>query len=129
MTVQRSILGVFVACLFIASSFSYANAAGSIPFKTLRAATNSDGTFFVGGGGFTVSRGPMGHYHVAFPAGTWNNGATACFYVPVVQAIFTTATAEIAGWTTFGDGSGVVDIVVSSGADAPLMMVFTSANC
>jgi hypothetical protein len=99
------------------------------PFKTLRAATNADGTFFVGGTGFTVSHPSTGHYHIAFPTGTWNSGSSACFYVPQVQAIFTSAIAEIAGWTTFGDGSGVVDVAVSSGADAPLMLVFTSAGC
>jgi hypothetical protein len=104
-------------------------AAGSIPFKSLRAATNANGTFFVGGGGFTITHPSTGNYHVAFPPGTWNNGGTACFYVPQVQSIFTTSPAVIAGWTTFSDGSGVVDIVIVSGADAPLMLVFTSANC
>jgi hypothetical protein len=127
MNIPRSLISVTMASLFMTASFGDAFAA--VPFKTLRAATNPNGTLFVGGGGLTVTHVSTGHYHVAFPLGTWNNGSSSCFFVPQVQAVFTTAVAEITGWTTFGDGSGVVDIAVSSGADAPLMMVFTSANC
>lgn len=129
MNIRRSVLGLVVAGLCTMTSITNVLAAGSIPFKTLRAATNADGTIFVGGGGFTVTHPRTGFYHVTFLPGTWNNGGVACFYVPRVQSIFTASPAEIAGWATLSDGSGGVDIVVVSGADAPLMLVFTSANC
>lgn len=87
MNIRRSILGLVVAGLFTMTNITDVLAAGSIPFKTLRAATNANGTFFVGGGGFTITHPLIGNYHVAFPPGTWNNGGTACFYVPQVQSI------------------------------------------
>jgi hypothetical protein len=124
------ILALSAAALVAAASLSAAAAAGPPPpFKILRAATNANGTDFVGGVGFSVVHTGPGKYHVSFPVGTWNNGGAACFYVPLVQPVFTSAEATIVGWTTFGDGSGWVDIKVTSGVDAPLMMTFTSANC
>ena len=129
MNIRRSIIGLVAAGLFITASMGDALTSTTIPFKTLRVASNPDGTLFVGGAGLTVTHTSTGHYHVAFPLGTWNNGGTACFFVPMVQTVFTILSAEITGWATFSDGSGVVDIAIASGADAPLMMVFTSANC
>lgn len=128
MNIRRAIMSLAaVGGLCVSSTAGFAST--TAPFKTLKAATNADGSFFVGGAGFTITHTSTGHYHVAFPTGTWNSGSSACFYVPQVQTIFTTAQAEITGWTTVSDGSGVVDVAVTSGADAPLMMVFTSANC
>jgi hypothetical protein len=93
---------------------------------------NSDGSVFVGWGGFTASHNGTGVYHVAFPAGTFNHLATACFFVPQVTGVFAGTTAEIAGWLTFGDGSGSVDVVTSAAgqqADVSWSLVATSARC
>jgi hypothetical protein len=129
MNIRRFIINTVMAGLFTATSFGSALGAGSIPFKTLRGSLNANGTVFVGGAGFTVAVGGQGRYKIAFPVGTWNNGNTACFFVPQVQALFTTAVPEIIDWTTSSDGSGLVDINMSSGVDTPLNVVFTSANC
>jgi hypothetical protein len=135
LNLRRSIAGLLAAGLFTMVSVSEASAD---PFKIVRVATNPNGSIFVGLGiapggnsnifssqGVTVSHGSPGHYHVNFATGTWSG----CFFVPLVQSVFTTSPAEITAWATFGDGHGFVDIAIASGADAPLMMVFTSAAC
>jgi hypothetical protein len=133
--IKRSIVSLLAIGLFTMASVS--NALAGDPFKTLRLATNANGTIFVGLGiapgsnsiitssaGVTVTHTP-GHYHVEFATGTWSG----CFFVPLVQSVFTMSPAEITAWATFGNGSGFVDIAITSGADVPLMMVFTSAAC
>jgi hypothetical protein len=82
MNIRRSIISAAMAGLFTATSFGSAFGAGSIPFKTLRGSLNANGTVFVGGAGFTVASGGGGRYKISFPVGTWNNGSTACFFVP-----------------------------------------------
>jgi hypothetical protein len=133
--VKRSIIGLLATGLFTMAS---ASSASADPFKIVRVATNANGSIFVGLGiapggnsnifsnqGVTVSHSSPGHYRVDFAPGTWSG----CFFVPLVQSVFTTSPAEITAWATFGDGHGFVDIAIASGADAPLMMVFTSAAC
>jgi hypothetical protein len=130
-----SVVGLLAAGLFTMAGVSEASAD---PFKIVRIATNPNGSIFVGVGiapggnstifsnqGVTVSHPITGHYRVDFAPGTWSG----CFFVPIVQSVFTTSPAEITAWATFGDGHGFVDIAIASGADAPLMMVFTSAAC
>jgi hypothetical protein len=129
MNIRRSIISAAMAGLFTATSFGSAFGAGNIPFKILRGSINANGTVFAGGAGFTVNPGGGGRYKVVFPVGTWNNGNTACFFVSQVQAMFTTAVAQITELTTSADGSGIVNINISSGVDTPLNVVFTSANC
>lgn len=88
---------------------------------------------YLAGAGLTMTHPSTGHYHVAFPSTTWNtivnNLTTPCYFIPQVQTLFTTSTAEITGYSTLADGSGSIDVTVQSGADAMLAMVFTSANC
>lgn len=122
LNIRRSIAGLLAAGLFTIASASNALAN---PFKIIPCATNADGTTFVGCVGPTVTHLSPARYHVAFPAGTWSG----CFFVPLVQSVFTASPAQITAWATFGNGSGFVDIAIASGADAPLMMLFTSANC
>jgi hypothetical protein len=126
---RLSLVALSMAAFFAIANVSAVGAANPTPFKVLRAATNANGTFFVGGSGFTVSHPSTSNYHVSFPKGTWNSLGVACYFVPEVQSVFTPAVAEIAGWWTVSDGSGSVDVHVTSGKDAPLMMTFTSANC
>jgi hypothetical protein len=123
------LLALSLAAFVAIANVSAAGAAGPAPFKILRAATNANGTDFVGGSGFTVTRTSQSNYHVSFPVGTWNSSGVPCYFVPQVQSVFTTAPAEITAWWTVGDGSGWVNIHETSGQDAPLMMTFTSANC
>jgi hypothetical protein len=108
---------------------SEAMASATSPFKTLRVVTEPNGTIFVGGSSLTITHTSTGHYHIAFPVGTWNNSGSACFFLPQVQSMFTTSPAEITGYGTTGDGAGAIDVAILSGADAWLVMVFTSANC
>ncbi len=135
LNLRRSITGLLAAGLFTTVSVSEASAD---PFKIVRVATNSNGSIFVGlgiapggnstifsNGGVTVSHPSTGHYRVDFAPGTWSG----CFFVPIIQSVFTTSPAEITAWATFGDGHGFVDIAIASGADVPLMMEFTSAAC
>jgi hypothetical protein len=128
---RRLIISLTVASLFTMASFG--NAMAGTPFKTIRVVVNPNGTLFLAGAGLTVTHPSTGHYHVAFPSATWNtiisNLTTPCFFIPQVQTLFTTSTAEITGYSTLGDGSGSIDVAVQSGADAMLAMVFTSANC
>lgn len=129
MTTRRSILGLIVAGIFSLSTFGDAMAAPNVPFKTLRVVVDPTGKVFVGGAELTVTHVATGHYRIAFPVGTWNNGGSACFYLPQVQTIFTSSAAQVVGYATAGDGSGAMDVVVQSGADAWLVMTFSSANC
>ena len=126
---RMSLTVLSVVAMLAVVNVTAAGAANPLPVKILRAATNANGTFFVGGSGFSVAHTSTGNYHVSFPAGTWKSGAAACYFVPQAQAVFTPAVAEITGWWTVSDGSGWVDIHVTSGKDAPLMLTFTSANC
>ena len=118
-----------MAAFFALANVGAVGAATPAPLKILRAATNPNGTFFVGGSGFTVSHTSTSNYRVTFPKGTWVSSSVPCYYVPEVQSVFTAAPAEITGWWTVSDGSGWVTVHVTSGLDAPLMMTFTSANC
>jgi hypothetical protein len=106
-----------------------AMASPNIPFKTLRVVVEPNGTLFVGGAELTVAHTGTGSYHIAFPLGTWNNGGSACFFLPQVHTIFTPSASEVVGYATFGDGSGAMDVIIQSGTDAWLVMTFTSANC
>jgi hypothetical protein len=106
-----------------------AMASPNIPFKTLRVVVQPNGTLLVGGAELAVTHTSTGNYNITFPIGTWNNRGSACFFVPQVQPIFTSSPAEITSYATFGDGSGTMDVAVLSGADAWLVMTFTSANC
>ncbi len=124
-----SLTALSVAAMLAVVNVTAVGAANPLPVKILRAATNANGTFFVGGSGFTVTHTSTGNYHVAFPAGTWKSGTQPCYFVPLVESVFTPSPAEITAWWTVSDGSGWVDIHVTSGKDAPLMMTFTSANC
>lgn len=129
MTIRRTILGLVMAGTCTLATVGDAAASPNIPFKTLRVVVEPNGTLFVGGAELTVTHTGTGGYHIAFPIGTWNNGGSACFFLPQVHTIFTTSPAEVTGYATFGDGSGAMDVAVLSGADAWLVMTFTSANC
>jgi hypothetical protein len=131
MSIRQMIVSLFVSGLLVSATAMNASASPTAPFKTLRVVVEPDGTLFVGGNrvspgqGFTVTHLSTGHYRATFPPGTWSS----CFFLPQVQTIFTTATAQVTGYTTSGDGSGGIDVAVSTGADAWLVMVFTSAEC
>jgi hypothetical protein len=126
---RLSLVAVSMAAFFAVANVGAVGAANPTPFKVLRAATNLNGSFFVGGSGFTVTHPSTSNYHVSFPKGTWNSLGVPCYFVPEVQSVFTPSPAEITGWWTVSDGSGWVDVHVTSGQDARLMMTFTSANC
>lgn len=131
MNIRRAIVSLLVSGLFVSATASDVLASPTAPFKILRVVVEPNGTLFVGGNrvspgqGFTVTHLSAGQYQVDFPAGTWSS----CFFVPQVQTIFTSATAQITGYATFGDGHGGINVAVSTGADAWLVMVFTSAEC
>lgn len=129
MNIHRAFISLVVAGAFIVTGFSEARGAGAIPFKTLRVVTMPNGTLFVGGAGLTVTHTGTGTYHIAFPIGTWNNGASSCFFLPQVQTLFSTSGVDVTGYGTASDGSGAIDVAVLSGADTWLVSVFTSANC
>ena len=140
MNIHRAIMSLLVSGLFVSTTIASAQASSTHPFKTLRVVITVDGTAFVGGNrvlpfqGINVTHGPTGVYHVTFQPGTWNDPSTsmACFFVPQVQTLFTSATARVTVYNTFDDGRGGVDVVVSSGTsnvDASVVMVFTSAEC
>jgi hypothetical protein len=86
---RLSLVALSMAAFFAIANVSAVGAANPTPFKVLRAATNANGTFFVGGSGFTVSHPSTSNYHVSFPKGTWNSLGVACYFVPEVQSVFT----------------------------------------
>ena len=94
---RMSLTVLSVVAMLAVVNVTAAGAANPLPVKILRAATNANGTFFVGGSGFSVAHTSTGNYHVSFPAGTWKSGAAACYFVPQAQAVFTPVIAEITG--------------------------------
>jgi hypothetical protein len=96
------------------------------PATTLRAVVKSNGAIWVGSPGFTVAHTGSGTYHISFPAGTW--GSPSCWFVPTFQPVFSSGTISVTGLAEYGDGSGQMDIKVSSG-DSWFAMTATSASC
>jgi hypothetical protein len=86
----------------------------------------ANGAKWVASPGFSVAHTGPGTYHISFPVGTW--GQPSCWFVPVFQPVFSSGSIDVTGLAEYADGSGQMDIKISTG-DSWFSMIATSASC
>ena len=76
---------------------------------------------------FTVTRTSLGHYHITFPAGSFENGKLA---VPIVQKFGSPGVGMVTSFFSSGSGNLELDVYFRdlSGADVDTFFVFTATT-